>query len=132
MRRAFQFPSVVVRFSVALFAVVWCGAAARAQFPASVLIDSYETGVANTAAFYLDGGATPTNTVYLNHAQSSVLPTNGTSSMVLDMYGTTAVNAADPRGSATGYSVTRTVTAGDADLTVYNGFNAVGADSSKW
>lgn len=100
--------------------------------PASVLIDSYETGVGTVTAFNQDGGATATNSVYLNHAQSSVLPTHGTSSMLLDMYGTFAANAADPRGSANGWAFQRTATSGDADLAVYNAFDAVSADPSKW
>jgi hypothetical protein len=52
--------------------------------------------------------------------------------MLLDMYGTSQANAADPRGGATGWAVTRTASPGDADMALYNAFNVVAANPAVW
>ena len=93
-----------------------------AQFmPDPILLDSFEgtTGISDWSP-QNDYVAEGENSIYISHAQSNVGVTHGSNSLALDY------------NTGTGWGVSLTAAATDADLTLYNAFNTVGQNPTGW
>jgi hypothetical protein len=102
--------------------LIFVSSSAFAQFmPAPILLDSFESSVGiSDWATQNDYVAETTNSIYISHSQSNVGVTHGSKSLALDL------------NTGTGWGVSLTAAATDANPALYNAFNTVAQNPTGW
>jgi hypothetical protein len=111
-----------LQIALALCVAVAVSSNSRGQFmPDPILLDSFEStsGISDWSP-QNDYVPQTENSIYLSHSQSTVGVTNGSKSLALEV------------NTGAGWGLALTAAATDADLTLYNAFNTVAQNPSKW